>query len=178
MADSVVTNRKDGPRRLGAGLAVPVLLGALFAPACEDEPTTPDVAAAGIEVAVEPNPVVGQQNPTTFVVTATYKVRITEYKGLGGEVMFVSATVFDPQTGVQVTTRYYDNSFLKVGTKGGSRIEPLGELVVDPPEALTYVLSENRAAATLSVHVQVKDDRFNLLNTSVLVPIVDAAAPQ
>jgi len=148
-----------------------LLLAAVLLPACEDDsPTLPDVLRSTIEVTVEPSPLLGVQNVLTGVVSVAYRVKITETNGLGGEVVFVSSAVFDPVTGVQVALNYFDSADLTVfvGTK---RVEPLGELVV--PQTLSYLLTDFARVATLTVNVQFKDDRGNLINQSVLVRIVE-----
>jgi len=146
-----------------------LLLAAALAPACgEDTGTLPDVPRASIQVIVEPSPVVGLQNGLTGVISAGYKVTINEINGLGGEVNFVSSAVFDPLTGAQVALTYFDTADLKVFV-GGSRIDPLGSLVV--PQTTSFVLPDYARVATLTVSVQFKDDKSNLLNESVLVRI-------
>jgi hypothetical protein len=148
-----------------------LLLAALVLPACgEDTGTLPDVPRAAIMVTVEPNPVIGVQNLVTGAVSAAYKITITEMNGLGGEVNFVSSAVFDPVTGAQVALNYFDNADLKVFV-GEDRIEPLGSLVV--PQTINYILPDLARVATLTVNVQFKDDKSNLLNESVLVRIAE-----
>jgi len=146
-----------------------LLAGALLAPACgNDNVTLPDVTRAVLDVTVDPNPIPGTQNELTFAVSATYKVTITETNGLGGEVVFVSAAVYEPSTGRQVALSYYDGADLVV-YQGGKRIEPLGQLVI--PQNTSYTLSDYTKPANLVVSVQFKDDRTNLINTSLLVKI-------
>jgi hypothetical protein len=52
---------------------------------------------------------------------------------------------------------------------GGKRLEPLGTLAI--PQTASYVLPDFSKAANLVVSVQLKDDRSNLINTSLLVKI-------
>jgi len=150
-------------------LALP-LAGALLLPACgNDNVTLPDGAArAIIQVTVDPNPVPGSQNPLTGVVSVGYKVVITEVNGLGGEMIFVSSQIYDPETGLQVALNYFDGADLVVFV-GSKRVEALGTLTV--PQTSSYVLPDFRLPGLLAVNVQMKDDRGNLLNQSVLVKI-------
>jgi hypothetical protein len=142
---------------------------ALLVPACtSNTPTSGDAARATIVVTVDPNPITGTQNPLTFQVTASYKVVVTETAGLGGTLNFVSASVFDPATGVQVALNYFDAKDLLVFV-GSDRIEPNGTVSV--PQTTTFQLPDLSAAATLIVAVQLNDDRGSLLNASILVPI-------
>jgi hypothetical protein len=142
---------------------------ALLVPACSSNtPTIGDATRALITVTVDPNPITATQNPLTSEVTATYKVVITETAGLGGTVNFVSSSVFDPATGLQVALNYFDSQDLLVFV-GSDRIEPSGTVSV--PQTTTYLLPDLSIAATLTVAVQVTDDRGSLVNTSVLVPI-------
>jgi hypothetical protein len=147
-----------------------VLLVALAAPGCSsnDPGTLPDVVRAGLALSVDPNPIPGVQNSITGSVSTNYRVTITETQGLGGEVVFVSSSVFDPETGLQVALNYFDSADLVVFV-GSKRIEPLGTLVV--PQNTSYVLPDLRKAALLTVAVQMKDDRENLVNSSILVKI-------
>lgn len=146
-----------------------LVVTALLAPACGGNSVTlPDVFRATIQFAVDPTPVPGTQNPLTGAVSAAYKVTIAETGGLGGEVIFVSASVFDPETGLQVALSYLDSTDLQVFV-GSKRVEAGGTLVV--PQTVSYVLPDFRTAASLTVSIQVRDDRNNLLNQSLLVKI-------
>jgi hypothetical protein len=146
-----------------------LLAGALLAPACgNDNITLPDVTRAVIEVTVDPNPIPGTQNELTLAVSATYTITITETAGLGGEVQFVSAAVYEPSTGRQVALNYYDGADLVV-YQGSKRLEPLGQLVL--AQAASYTLSDFTKPANLVASVQVKDDRTNLIYASLLVKI-------
>jgi hypothetical protein len=146
---------------------------ALVLPACSSStPTIGDAIRAVVVVTVDPNPITGAQNPLTAAVTATYKVVLTETAGLGGTVNFVSSSVYDPATGLQVAINYFDSSDLVVFV-GTSRLEPNGTLNV--PQTLSYLLPGLSTAATLTVSTQLTDDRGNLVNSSILVPI-DAPA--
>jgi len=145
-----------------------VLATAVLAPACGDNITSPGGARAAIFVAVDPNPVPGSQSPLTGAVSVSYKVVITEVNGGSGEVLFVSSQIYDPETGQQVAINYSDSADLVVFV-GSKKIEPLGTLTV--PQTSSYVLPDFRLPGLLAVNVQMKDDRGNLLNQSVLVKI-------
>jgi hypothetical protein len=80
----------------------------------------------------------------------------------------VTSSVFDPETGLQVALSYFDSADLVVFV-GSKRIEAGGTLVV--PQTVSYVLPDFRTAASLTVSIQVKDDRNNLFNQSLLVKI-------
>jgi hypothetical protein len=158
-----------GPSWRGLGLTA-VLLAALLIPACSDNTTSiPDVPRAVILVAVAPNPVIGVQNVLTGAVSAAYIVQIRELAGLGGTVNFVSSTAFDPDTGIQVATNYFDSADLKVFV-GTDQIEPNGEL--DVSQTTNYVLPDFQVPADLTVSVQVTDDRGTLINQSTFVRII------
>jgi hypothetical protein len=167
--------RFTGRGRRGRGLAVAgVVLGALLHPACSDStPTVPGVPRAQILVAVDPNPVIGVQNALTGSISAAYIVKIREAAGLGGEIQFVNSTVFDPETGDQRATNYFDSAALTVFV-GTSRIEPGGELNV--AQTTNYTLPEFRVNADLTVSVQFLDDRGGLINRSILARVVPPPA--
>jgi hypothetical protein len=146
----------------------------LLVPACSSNtPTITDVPRAAITVTVDPNPITATQNPLTLEGTASYKVVVTETAGLGGKLNFVSSSVYDPATGLQVALNYFDSQDLLVFV-GSDRIEPSGTVSIS--QTTTYLLPDLSIAATLSVAVQMTDDRGSLLNASVLVPIQAPAA--
>jgi hypothetical protein len=149
-----------------------VLLAALLVPACgEDTPTTGEAQRAAIVVTVDPNPVPPSQNSLTGSVSIGYRVKITEVQGLGGEILFVSAQVYDPETGLLHALTYFDGADLIVFV-GEKRVEPGGTLEV--PQTTSYLLPDFRVNALLAVNVQMMDDRDNLLNQSVLVKVEPA----
>ncbi len=149
-------------------LALALLL-ALLVPACGgDTGTLPSVTNAEIRVTVDPSPVPPSQNSLTGAVSIAYRVTITEVKGLGGTVQFVSSQLYDPETGLQMNLTYFDSADLVVFV-GSKRVDPGGTLVV--PQTMSYLLPDFRVNALLAVNVQMKDDRDNLLNQSVLVKV-------
>jgi hypothetical protein len=144
-------------------------LAALLVPACSNNNNTiTDVPRAAITVTVDPNPVPPSQNVLTGSVSIGYKITITEIAGLGGTMQFVSSQVYDPATGQLVSLTYFDSDDLVVFV-GNKRIEPNGTLVV--PQTGTYILPDLTAKATLTVSVQMKDDRDNIINQSQLVKV-------
>jgi hypothetical protein len=173
MSNFTSTLSNTGPVRLGraARLLSPALIAAaLFAPACGNStPTVPgNISRAVITITVEPNPVAGSQNATTFVVTAPYTLTLKETAGLGGEVQFISSAVYDPSTGAQVALNYYDSTDLVV-YQGSKRIEANGTITLQ--QSVTYSLADHSKAAELVISVQFKDDRTNLDFASLLVKI-------
>lgn len=163
-----------GPRLRGFAL-VAALLIALVLPGCSDDSS--DVGGApraAIFVSLVPNPVIGVQNLLTGAVSAAYIVEIRELAGLGGTVQFVSSTVFDPESGVQVATNYFDSADLKVFV-GTDRVEANGEL--DVSQSVNYALPDFRVNADMTVAVQMIDDRGSLINHSTLVRIVPPEQP-
>ena len=173
MPDFTNVLRNPGPVRLGraARLVVPTLLaGASFAPGCANSvPTTPgSISRAAITITVAPNPVTATEDATTFTVTGSYTLTLQETAGLGGEVQFISSTVYDPPTGGQVALNYFDSTDLVV-YQGTKRIEANGELTLQ--QSVTYTLADHSKAADLVVSMQFKDDRTNLDFTSLLVKI-------
>jgi hypothetical protein len=159
----------QGPLRRGlvSGVAI---LAALVLPACNDNVTNiPGTGRAVIVMAVDPNPVPGVQNTLTGSVTATYEVQVRELAGTGGTVRFINSTVFDPDTGIQVASSFLDSSDLQVFV-GTDRIEPGGELLIS--QTTTYTLPDFQVPASLTVAVQVEDDRGIVVNYSILVDVV------
>jgi hypothetical protein len=145
------------------------LLGALFFPACgEDTGTLPNVGRAALVISVTPNPVPPTFNNLTGVVSIGYTVTLTETQGLGGEMQFVAAQVFDPETGLLHGLTYFDGPDLIVFV-GSKRVEPGGTLQV--PQTMSYALPDGRTNALLAITAQMKDDRENLINQSLLVKV-------
>jgi len=175
MPDITTATSNDVPVRLQGAtpssrvLLLALLAGALLAPGCgSGNPTIPDITRAAIQVTVDPNPITGTQDALTLAVTAAYTVTLTEVNGLGGEIVFISSAVYEPSTGKQVALNYYDGTDLVV-YQGGKRIEPNGQLVLK--QSTSYTLSDYTKAADLVVTVQFKDDRTNLVYSSLLVKI-------
>jgi hypothetical protein len=144
------------------------LVLALLASACGNNVTLPSGDRAVITVTVDPNPVPGSQNPLTGAISVAYKVVITEVNGGSGKVLFVSSQIYDPETGQQVASTYFDSSDLIVFV-GSDTIDPRGTLTV--PQTASYILPDYRKLAQLAVNVQMKDSRGTLINQSVLVKI-------
>ena len=153
-------------RHLRAGA---VALLALLAFACgSSTPTITDVARAALTVTVQPTPVPPTQDVLTGSCSVSYKITLTETAGLGGTVQFVSSQIFDPATGQLLSLTYFDSDDLTVFV-GKNRIDPGGTLVV--PQTGTYILPDLSKNATLVVSAQMKDDRDNLINQSVMVKV-------
>jgi hypothetical protein len=157
-------------------LLLPLVIAlAALAPGCGEDPITAgDAARAALAVSVSPNPVPPSQNLLTGAVSIGYRITISELAGLGGEVLFVSAQVYDPETGLLASLTYYDSADLIVfvGTK---RIDPGGTMEV--PQTTSYLLPDLRVNALLAINVQMKDDRENLINQSILVKVEPPAEP-
>ena len=82
--------------------------------------------------------------------------------------VFVNSSVYDPVSGKLMGQTVYDSADLTVfvGTK---RVDAAGSLTFT--HQVSYTLPDLSKAAPLTVSVQFKDDRGNLLNTSTLVQI-------
>ena len=154
-----------------------IFLAAVVLPSCGEDNASglPPVQRANIAVAVDPNPVIGIQNTLTGTVSAAYVVLIAETNGLGGEVLSITSTVFDPVTGIQVAVTFFDSASLTV-FEGGARIEPLG--IMEVPQTTAYGLPDARVEADLTVSVQFQDDRGSVIVQSILVRIVPPAPPE
>jgi hypothetical protein len=146
------------------------LVAVAVLPACNS--STPITIGTGtravVQITVEPNPVVATQSTLTGAVSASYKVTLTETNGLGGEIVFVNGSVFDPTTGALVAINYYDSKDMVVFV-GKSRIEALETISLT--QTANYTLPDLSKAAKLTIAIQLKDDRSNLVNASTLVNI-------
>jgi len=150
---------------------VALLVTTALLPACNGStPSLPSgVLRSAIQITVNPNPIPATLNTLTGSVTASYQITVAETAGLGGQLIFVSSTVLDPLTGAQVVVNYYDANDLVVFV-GTQNIAANGTLLV--PQSVTYILPDYRTAANLTIAVQFKDDRGNLINQSILVTVV------
>ncbi len=150
---------------------LPIAMVALAVlPSCNS--TTPITIGTGtravIQITVDPNPIVATQNTLTLSSSASYKVTLTETNGLGGSIVFVNGSVYDPSTGALVAINYYDDKDMLVYV-GKTRIEAMQS--VSFPQSASYTLPNGSKVATLTLSVQVKDDNGNLVNSSLLVNI-------
>jgi hypothetical protein len=130
------------------------------------------VTRAAIGITVAPNPITATTSVQLgFSWSIRFTVTITETAGLGGDVQLVSAALFDDVTGKQVAANLYDDKDLVVFV-GKKRIEPKGSL--DVTMQLDYAIPNDATAkaADLTVVVQFKDDKGNLLTQSVLIKVV------
>ncbi len=157
--------------RLPSSAVLLVLAAVVGLPACETGtglPTITGAANSQVAITLGTVPIVGTQNSATKAVKAEFDVKLQELNGLGCQVNFVNASAFDPASGAQVAQVYFDGPDLVVYV-GTSRIEAMGTMVV--PETLSYVLADGSKAATVVISIQVKDDRGNLMNSSVMAQI-------
>jgi hypothetical protein len=150
---------------------LPIALAAVAVlPACSS--TNPITVGTGtraiVQITVDPNPVVGTQSTLTGAVSASYKITLTETNGLGGEIVFVNGSVYDPTSGALVAINYYDSKDMVVFV-GKSRIEALETISLT--QSANYTLPDLTRAAKLTISIQLKDDRGNLVNASTLVNI-------
>lgn len=154
--------------------ALAAVIAALLLPACgNDTPTAGEASRAVIAISVDPNPIPPSQNVLTGSVSIGYRITINELAGLGGEILFVASQVFDPASGNLVSLTYFDSADLVVFV-GKKRLEANGTLVV--PQTGSYILPDLSTNATLTINVQLKDDKDNIVNQSLLVKIQPPAA--
>jgi len=136
---------------------------------CDSGPTLPSgVVRAVLSVAVDPNPVPGRPSTTLGFSTISYKVVIKEMAGLGGEFVFLNATVFDETSGRSVGVNNFDGADLIVFV-GSKRLEAGQSTEIS--QQIDYGLPQDSTGARLVVSVQFRDDRGNVLNQSLLVKV-------
>jgi hypothetical protein len=155
-------------RSSGALLCAAALVAA---PGCHSSsPTAPTgVVTAVLVLSVNPNPLKGTiTNTLGPVYTTQWTLKIQETAGLGGLVQQVKASIYDDTTGILVSTTLFDDKDLIVFV-GTNRIEPKGSMEV--PQQMSYTLSANQTAATLTLDVQFKDDKGIAHEPSFLVKI-------
>jgi len=154
-------------QRAAARLA---LAAALVLPACgSGDPTLPEgISRSVIVFVVDPNPVLAAPSASFGFANIRYRVVVQEQGGLGGEFVFVNATVFDVPSGRSVAVNNFDGDDLIVFT-GSKRLE--GGQTVEIAQQIDFGLLQDSTGAELTVAVQFRDDRGNVLNQALLVPI-------
>jgi hypothetical protein len=137
---------------------------------CNDTGTITTGTAANLVVTVTPDPIISTNslNPTIADYDAQWSVTITETAGVGGNLMFVTANLYDPNTGAQGGHTSLDANDLLV-LAGESHLPAKGTLKVQ--QTLSYRLPSRGKQALLSVEVEMKDDNGNLLDPAVLVQV-------
>ena len=160
-----------GPmRHLRPALLLAVVLAAVL-PACgSSTPGLPDgIFRSLIAVTLDPTPLPARVSTTAIgYLNISYKVIVTESAGLGGEFVFVNSTIFDDASGLSVAVNNYDSKDLTVFV-GSKRIE--GGKSVEIGQQIDYLLPTTSTGSRLAINVQLRDDRGNVINQSILVPI-------
>jgi len=154
-------------------LLLAVVLGAVL-PACgSSTPGLPDgIFRSVITVTLSPTPLISKASTTALgYLNVNFKVVVTESAGLGGEFVFVNSTIFDETSGISVAANNYDSKDLTVFV-GSKRIE--GGKSVEIGQQIDYVLPTGSTGARIAVNVQLRDDRGNVINQSILLPITPA----
>lgn len=157
-------------RHLRPALLLALVLAAVF-PACSsDTSTLPDgVFRSVIAVTLDPTPLPAKVSTTAIgYLNISYKVVVTESSGLGAEFVFVNSTIFDDTSGYSVAVNNYDSKDLTVFV-GSKRIE--GGKSVEIGQQIDYILPTTSTGARLAVNVQLRDDRGNVINQSILLLI-------
>jgi len=157
-------------RHLRPTLLIAVVLAALL-PACgSSNPTAPGgVLRSLITITLDPTPLPAKLSTTAIgYLNISYKIIVTETAGLGAEFIFVNATIFDEPSGLSVAVNNYDTADMTVFV-GSKRIE--GGKSVEIGQQIDYLLPTGSTTARLAIAVQLRDDRGNVINQSILVPI-------
>jgi hypothetical protein len=157
-------------RYLRPNVLIALLLTAVL-PACSDDTSTlpDDVFRSVISVALDPTPLPAKLSTTAIgYLNVSYKIVVSELSGLGGEFIAVNSTVFDEASGFSVAVNNYDASDMTVFI-GSKRIE--GGTKVEIPQQMDYLLPAGATLARITIAVQVRDDRGNVINQSILLPI-------
>lgn len=157
--------------RLRCGRAVLLVLFAALLPACSSNtPSIPGgVLRSALSLTVTPSPVT--PNITSApILSVQYTVKIEETAGLGGELQYVNGTIFSQATGAALAFNNYDSADIVVFV-GNKRLE--GGKSVNVSQQIDYVFPSGATSLTafLTVAVQLKDDRGNFVNQSILVPV-------
>lgn len=163
------------------------LLAVLSLPACggssPSAPATPPstLASRGVFVATaSPNPIIAQDctpalcGESTNRYAAVTAVTVAESAGLGGNIDFINVTLRNATTGVEPNTLNYGADEIARRAGGTNHVQGSGSLTVKDIGAL-YTLALGGRQATMTIAVQVTDDRANRSNLIVTVLVVRSA---
>jgi hypothetical protein len=128
-----------------------------------------------IAVTIDPTPLPAKASTSAIgYLNISYKVIVTESSGLGAEFVFVNSTIFDEPSGLSVAVNNYDSADMTVFI-GSKRLE--GGKSVEIPQQIDYLVPTTSTGARLAVNVQLRDDRGNVINQAVLLPITPLPVP-
>lgn len=151
----------------------PALLIALVAllPSCG---SSSSVVGSGtrafLTLTIDPTPVVSKPSTTSLGYTnVAYTVKIAEGGGLGGQFVFINATVFDVNTGLSIGVNNYDAADLQVFV-GSKRLE--ANASVEVKQQIDFLIPTVTTGTRLTVSVQFRDDNGSVLNQALLVNVV------
>lgn len=156
--------------RLRPALPIVLVLVALF-PGCGSSRTVVGTGTrAFLSVTIDPTPVVSKPSTTSIGYTnVSYSVKIAEAGGLGGQFVFINATVFDVNTGRSIGINNYDAADLLVFV-GSKRLE--AHASVDVKQQIDFLIPTVTLGTRLTVAVQFRDDNGSVLNQAVLIDVV------
>ncbi len=156
--------------RLRPALSVVLVLVALL-PGCGSSSTVVGTGTrAFLTVTIDPTPVVSKPSTTSIGYTnVSYTVKIAESAGLGGQFVFINATVFDVASGRSIGVNNYDASDVLVFV-GSKRIEANGS--VEVKQQIDFLIPTVTLGTRLTVAVQFRDDNGSVLNQAVLIDVV------
>lgn len=107
---------------------------------------------------VTPSPVVAETSTGSgFQFVARFTVNITESAGLGGNVDFINVTLTS-NTGASTSAVNFGASDV-ISRAGSNRVEARSRLQV--PVGVVYTFSTRRSNGSISIEIQVTDDRGN-----------------
>ena len=125
---------------------------------------------AFLSVTIDPTPVVSKPSTTSIGYTnVSYTVKIAESGGLGGQFVFINATVFDVNTGLSIGVNNYDAADLQVFV-GSKRLEANASVAVK--QQIDFLIPTVTMGTRLTIAVQFRDDHGSVLNQAVLVNVV------
>jgi hypothetical protein len=123
-----------------------------------------------LTVTINPTPVVSKASTTALGYTnISYTVKVAESAGLGGQFVFINATVFDVASGVSIGVNNYDAADLLVFI-GSKRLEANSS--VEVKQQIDFLIPTVTTGTRLTVAVQFRDDNGSVLNQAVLIDVV------
>jgi hypothetical protein len=147
-----------------------VLASSLALATCHSSTAPSGTGTAVLAITVVPNPIkaTNSLDPLVYDYDVQYSVTITETAGVGGALQYVSGTLYDPLSGIQVAHTLLDSSDLLV-LAGENHLPPKGTLTVQ--QQLSYRLPSRGRQALLSVDVAMTDDNGHTIEPGVLVNV-------
>lgn len=133
-------------------------------------PTAPSPVRAQWNVTASPSPIIAGGGGYGYQYSADFTVTVKETSGgVGGNVNFVNATIRNDTTGVELGTINFSATEI-IDQAGSNHVAARGTLNI--PLGFYYTLAWGGRQATLTIAIQLADDRGNVTNRSLELKVI------